>query len=62
MYLLLCKPVIIVPQNSVSTRQCRVVQVTSTQKENRLDVELVEAPPINVDPLAGYFYSPENEY
>ena len=58
---LLCKPIIIVPQNTISARECRVVQVKSTKQKNRLDIELIEAPPINIDPVDGYFYSPENE-
>ncbi len=61
MYLLLCKPIIIVPQNAISVRDCRIAYVKPTQRKNRLDVELIEAPPVNVDPVDGYFYSPENE-
>jgi len=51
MHLLLCKPIVIVPQNMLSARECRIVQVSPTQQENRLDVEILEAPPINVDYL-----------
>jgi hypothetical protein len=54
MYLLLCKPIVIVPQNILSARECRIVQVRPTQQENRLDVEMVEAPPIIVDNLEIY--------
>jgi hypothetical protein len=51
MYLLLCKPIVIVPQNILSARECRIVQVRPTQSENKVDVELLDAPPINVDYL-----------
>jgi len=48
MYLLLCKPIVIVPQNILSARECRVVQVRPTQSENKVEVELLDAPPINI--------------
>jgi hypothetical protein len=51
MHLLLCRPIVIVPQNIVSARECRIVQVKPTQFENKFDVELLDAPPINVDYL-----------
>ena len=51
MYLLLCKPIVIVPQNILSARECRIVQVRPTQFENKVEVELLDAPPINVDYL-----------
>ena len=51
MHLLLCRPIVIVPQNILSARECRVVQVKPTQFENKFDVELLDAPPINVDYL-----------
>jgi hypothetical protein len=51
MHLLLCRPIVIVPQNMLSARECRIVQAVPTQQENRLDVEILEAPPINVDYL-----------
>jgi len=51
MYLLLCKPIVIVPQNILSARECRIVQVRPTQSENKVEVELLDAPPINVDYL-----------
>jgi hypothetical protein len=51
MYLLLCRPIVVVPQNTVAARECRIVQARPTQQENRLDVEILEAPPINVDYL-----------
>jgi hypothetical protein len=51
MHLLLCRPIVIVPQNIVSAKECRIVHVKPTQQENRLDVEILEAPPINVDYL-----------
>ena len=49
MYLLLCKPVVIVPQNILSARACRIVQVRPTQSENVVEVELLDAPPIIVN-------------
>jgi hypothetical protein len=48
MYLLLCKPIVIVPQNILSARECRIVQVRPTQSENKVEVELLDAPPINI--------------
>ena len=48
MYLLLCKPIVIVPQNILSARECRIVQVRPTQSENVVEVELLDAPPINI--------------
>ena len=48
MYLLLCKPIMIVPQNILSAKECRIVQVRPTQSENRVEVELLDAPPINI--------------
>ena len=51
MYLLLCKPVVVIPQNTVAARECRIVQVRPTQSENKFEVEMLEAPPINVDYL-----------
>jgi hypothetical protein len=50
MYLLLCKPIVIVPQNILSARECRVVQVRPTQSENKVEVELLDAPPIDIRP------------
>ena len=54
MYLLLCKPIVVIPQNILSARECRIVQVRPTQQENKLDVEMIEAPPIIVDNLKIY--------
>ena len=48
MYLLLCKPIVIVPQNILSARECRIVQVRPTQSENNFEVEMIDAPPINI--------------
>ena len=48
MYLLLCKPIVVVPQNILSARECRIVQVRPTQQDNKFDVEMIEAPPINI--------------
>jgi hypothetical protein len=48
MYLLLCKPIVVVPQNILSARECRVVQVRPTQSENKVEVEVLDAPPINI--------------
>ena len=49
MYLLLCKPVVIVPQNILSTKECRIVHVKPTQFENKFEVEILDAPPIIVN-------------
>jgi len=48
MYLLLCRPIVIVPQNILSARECRIVQVKPAQQERHYDVELLDAPPINI--------------
>jgi len=49
MYLLLCKPIIIVPQNTLSARECRIVHVKPTQNERIGEVEVLDAPPINIE-------------
>jgi len=49
MYLLLCKPVVIVPQNILSTKECRIVHVKPTQNERIGEVEVLDAPPIIVN-------------
>ena len=54
MYLLLCKPIVVIPQNTLGVRECRIVHVRPTQQENKLDVEMIEAPPIIVDNLKIY--------
>jgi len=48
MHLLLCRPIVIVPQNILSARECRVVQVRPTQSERVVEVEILDAPPINI--------------
>ena len=48
MYLLLCKPIIIVPQNILSAKECRIVHVKPTQNETIGEVEVLDAPPINI--------------
>ena len=48
MYLLLCKPIMIVPQNILSAKECRIVQVRPTQSERVVEVEILDAPPINI--------------
>jgi hypothetical protein len=48
MHLLLCRPIVIVPQNIVSAKECRIVHVKPTQIEKHYDVELLDAPPINI--------------
>ena len=48
MHLLLCRPIVIVPQNILSARECRVVQVRPTQSERIVEVEILDAPPINI--------------
>ena len=54
MYLLLCKPIIIVPQNIVSTKECRIVHVKPTQNERIGEVEVLDAPPIIVNDIETY--------
>ena len=50
-YALLCKPyAILTPtQNIVKTRECRIVQLTPTNIENKFELDILEAPPIIVD-------------
>ena len=48
MHLLLCKPVVIVPQNILSAKECRIVHVKPTHFENKIEVEILDAPPINI--------------
>lgn len=54
MYLLLCKPIIIVPQNTLSARECRIVHVKPTQNERIGEVEVLDAPPIIVNDIETY--------
>ena len=50
MYALLCKPVpVITPTKTViQTRDCRMIQMAPTQKENVYQIEILEAPLITV--------------
>jgi hypothetical protein len=51
MYALLCKPIPIqVPNGSVALRakDCRIVKLAPTQAPNILELEILEAPPINI--------------
>ena len=48
--LLLCKPIIVLPQNYASARECRIVTTRPTEKENILNVEILEAPPVIIQP------------
>ena len=54
MHLLLCRPIVIIPQNILSARECRIVYVKPTQNERIVEVEILEAPPINIDSLEIY--------
>ena len=48
MYLLLCRPIVIVPQNMLSARECRIVQVRPTQQDVSIKLkkgEIVIFPP-----------------
>ena len=51
MYSLLCKPIVVPPQNILTTKVCRIVIVTPSKVvQNRYELEIVEnAPPVNVD-------------
>jgi hypothetical protein len=51
MYSLLCKPIIVPPQNILTTKVCRIVTVTpSKDVQNKYELEIVEnAPPVNVE-------------
>ena len=51
MYALLCKPIPVqVPNGSVALRakDCRIVKLAPTQAPNILELEILEAPPVNV--------------
>jgi len=50
MYALLCKPIpVITPTKTViQTRDCRMIRMEPTQKENVYQIEILEAPPITV--------------
>ena len=51
MFALLCKPVAIIQPTQVviKTKECRIVRMEPTQKENVYEIEVMEAPPINID-------------
>ena len=50
-YALLCRPyAIITPtQNTLKTRECRVVRIIETDVENKFELDILDAPPINVN-------------
>lgn len=50
MYSLMCTPIVIVPQNYVSAKECRIVVAQPTKKENIFKVEILEAPPVIIQP------------
>lgn len=57
--LLLCKPIIIIPQNYVSARECRIVMVRPTENEKILQTEILDAPPVIIQPEA--FPTPQED-
>uniref|UniRef100_A0AB38ZM84 Uncharacterized protein n=1 Tax=Mantoniella tinhauana virus 1 TaxID=3111543 RepID=A0AB38ZM84_9VIRU len=54
MYALLCKPIAVVQPTQVvlKTRECRIVRMEPTQKENVYEVEVQDAPPILIEPVS----------
>ena len=54
MYAILCKPIVIHPPKSnpvLSGKDCRIVKLTPSQvSEDNLELEILEAPPIVIDP------------
>ncbi len=53
MFSLLCKPVVASPPRppTVTTRVCRVVKISPVAQEtDKYILEILEAPPINVEP------------
>ena len=50
-YALLCRPyAIITPtQTTLKTRECRVVRIIETDIENKFELDILDAPPINVN-------------
>jgi|TARA_R110000851_G_C12920330_1_gene550229 hypothetical protein len=54
MYALLCKPIVINPPRSnpvLSAKDCRIVKLTPSQvTEDKLELEILEAPPISINP------------
>ena len=51
MFSLLCVPVVSpTPKPTITTQFCRMVIVKPTQKQGTVEVEIMDAPPINVTP------------
>lgn len=51
MFALLCKPLAVPTPNgniSLHTKDCRIVKLAPTQVPNILELEILEAPPINI--------------
>lgn len=55
MFALLCKPVVIPVQNSnpiLKANDCRIAYVTPSQvSEGKLEIEILEAPPIKINEM-----------
>jgi hypothetical protein len=54
MYALLCKPIAVVQPTQVvlKTKECRIVRMEPTQKENVYEVEVQDAPPVLIEPVS----------
>jgi hypothetical protein len=48
---LLCKPIVVPPQNTISARVCRVVVIPQrlTTETEKIEIEILDAPPIDID-------------
>ncbi len=50
MYSLLCTPIVTVPQNVIMVKECRIVTIFETERKNTYQLNMLDAPPINVLP------------
>ena len=50
MYSLLCTPIVAIPQNVVMVKECRIVSIFETGRKNTYQLNMLDAPPINVLP------------
>ena len=50
MYSLLCTPIVTIPQNVVMVKECRIVSIFETERKNTYQINILNAPPINVLP------------
>lgn len=45
---LLCKPIVVPPQNTISANVCRVVAIPPRVTSSKVEIEILDAPPIEI--------------